>query len=225
MTQADKWTHPREAALEAVIERIEERVLTISGGDLDGMGVVTIGNIKEAFREPLPPISEYTAEVVTPALVYVAGVCPRCSERTNLRIDLGTELRVDPSGSHLRLKGKTKEVTHWCGQRTLDSEVDGQQTFDLDLLKEGDAVQPEALRDLLLLVDSEYPADLPSIETIEGWTEPVREAVAAWAGAIYLRASDNNEVEIPEMPEVLAEVNAVEEEGEGDGSGGTPDPD
>lgn len=184
----DKWSNPREAALDTVRDLIEEKKQTIDSGPLEGTEVVSIEDISEAFRVPLEPIGDFTAEVRTPGLVYVAGVCPACKETVNLRIDLTTELRIESAGRHLRLKGKSKEVTHYCGQIAMGiGEVEGQQGFDLDALQ-GEAVNAQVLYDLLGVVSDDFPADMPSIETIENWDEPTREIVRDWATAVYLRA-------------------------------------
>lgn len=64
-------------------------------------------------------------------------------------------------------------------------------------------VKAEALRDLLLLVDDEFPAHLPVLATIRSWSTETQRDVQRWAMAVHLVASDNDDVEIPPMPEVL----------------------
>ena len=54
------------------------------------------------------------------------------------------------------------------------------------------------VRDLLSLVDMEVP-----LEIIETWSDEDISAVAFWAGAAHLKASDNHDVKIPKMPKVL----------------------
>jgi hypothetical protein len=57
--------------------------------------------------------------------------------------------------------------------------------------------------DLLTLVEGEIPnRAVPPLAVISGWTGEQRVAVADWAGAVHLRASDND-VEIPTPPSVL----------------------
>ena len=141
----DKWSNPREAALDVVRDAIEEKKQTIDSGPLEGTEVVSIEDISEAFRTPLEPVGDFTAEVRTPGLVYVAGVCPACKETVNLRIDLTTELRIESSGRHLRLKGKSKEVTHYCGQMAIGlGQVEGQESFDLDAPADPPAIDLES---------------------------------------------------------------------------------
>jgi hypothetical protein len=66
---------------------------------------------------------------------------------------------------------------------------------------ESDPVGPERVQGILCLVLDEY--ELPELSVIAGWSPETRQACADWAGACHLRASDNDDVEIPEKPEVL----------------------
>lgn len=63
----------------------------------------------------------------------------------------------------------------------------------------------ETVRDLLLLVEAELPKGRarPELPEIVRWRDEDREAVAHWAAAVHLVASDNDDVDIPLMPEVL----------------------
>jgi hypothetical protein len=238
MTHDDKWTNPREAALDTVRDAIEEKKQTIESGPLEGTEIVTIEDIAEAFRVPLEPVSDFTSEVRTPGLVYVAGVCPNCKEVAKLRIDLTTELRIDSSGRHMRLKGKSKEVTHYCGQRTLDLDAEmapGQiGAFDLeDIINRTDdqPISPEELQAVLMAVGIEA-----TIEAIESWTEPDRETVRAWAVATHRKETAADEetaegIEVTERPsEILSAFDAIEveetkeEQTDGDGDSGEADP-
>lgn len=232
---SDRWTNPREAALDKVRDRIEEKKQTIEGGSLDGTEVVTIEDISEAFRVPLEPVSEYTAEVLTPSVIYVDGVCPNCKEIAALRMDLTTELRIETSGRHLRLKGKSKEVTHYCGQQRLpDGVVEGQTTFDIaDIVNRGEdqAITSTELQALLDSVGVEA-----TIEAIDSWTEPDRETVRAWAVATFRKQTADEEeaesIEVPEYPgdifasfdqaqdEEAVEVEEAGDQEETDGDGG-----
>jgi hypothetical protein len=54
------------------------------------------------------------------------------------------------------------------------------------------------VRDLLLLVGIKVKL----VEMREDWSGPDVEAAEKWAGAVYLRASDNN-VRIPPRPQIL----------------------
>ena len=64
----------------------------------------------------------------------------------------------------------------------------------------------EILRDLLLMVDAEFPRLLPTMEEMQAWDRATRDAVARWAAAVYLRASDHP-VRVPPMPDALKSVN------------------
>lgn len=220
MANTDKWSNPREAALDRVRDAIEEKKQTIDSGPLEGTEVVSIEDISEAFRVPLEPVSDFTAEVRTPGLVYVAGVCPACKEIANLRMDLSTELRIETGSRHLRLKGKSKEVTHYCGQRTMADHIEGQTTFDIeDIVNRGedDPISATELQALLVTVGVEA-----TIEAIDSWSEPDRETVRAWAVAVIRESQAVDDetrasIEVPERPnDILAAFDAVEVEEEGD---------
>lgn len=62
---------------------------------------------------------------------------------------------------------------------------------------------PVSVQHLLALVETEFPQDMPSVDAITQWPEEVRYGVQEWATAVHLSASDNDDVTIPEMPEVL----------------------
>lgn len=197
----DKWTNPREAALDRVRDAIEEKKQTIESGPLEGTEVVSIEDISEAFRVPLEPVSDFTAEVRTPGLVYV---------------DLSTELRIETGSRHLRLKGKSKEVTHYCGQRTMADHIEGQTTFDIeDIVNRGedDPISATELQALLVTVGVEA-----TIEAIDSWDEPDREKVRAWAVAVIRQTTATDDetresIEVPERPDdILAAFDAVEVE-------------
>jgi hypothetical protein len=58
---------------------------------------------------------------------------------------------------------------------------------------------PDVVRDLLLIAgDHDVPLDV-----ISGWTQVERDAVAAWAAAVHVGASDHDDVQVPPMPAVL----------------------
>lgn len=121
---------PRESALRAVRDRLEERKVVIIGGTLDGQVVVNLADVDEAFAEPLPAPTDHSAEVRTPSRVVVSAECPKCGLPATIALDVQAELRVDTSGSTLRLKGKSKEATHTCGQTVL-FDPSRQESFDL----------------------------------------------------------------------------------------------
>jgi len=61
--------------------------------------------------------------------------------------------------------------------------------------KPDDLGDPEAVVDLLLLVDVEV-----ELAEVQKWTLFQREQAAKWAGAVHLSASDNDDVEVPPCP-------------------------
>lgn len=65
-----------------------------------------------------------------------------------------------------------------------------------------DIWKAQQINTLLLLVEDEFEGEVPSVNEITTWTEEQREKTAQWAGAVHLRASDNN-VDIPDKPDIL----------------------
>ena len=188
------------------------------------MPVVTERDLREAlnaaFTEPLPPPDEHEVEVSTPATVRVTAVCPNCKQLSLLLLtEVQPDLTIHSDGTReLKLAFKNKARLHTCGQLPLPvgRNGNGQVSLDEAIDDEGDEgepelrqleagevaeITPEVLHDLLMLV---LPADdLPSIETIDGWDVATCTAVAEWASAVHLVASDHDDVEIPPKPDVL----------------------
>jgi len=117
----------RTAAIQFVEERfreeLEARVVTLVGGDHDGAKVVSEEDTRHAayaaFHELLPPTDVRSAEVVTPAIVFVDVVCPRCKESARVTAALTAELRVSTSEGELHIKAKASKSSHTCGQLTV----------------------------------------------------------------------------------------------------------
>lgn len=63
-------------------------------------------------------------------------------------------------------------------------------------------VSPAIIRDMLLVVQASFDAEMPTVEDIQSWDQQTRKQVVLWASAVHLRASDND-VEIPRVPNVL----------------------
>ncbi len=57
----------------------------------------------------------------------------------------------------------------------------------------------ETLRLMLMLIDIE---ELP-LATIESWTQAQRAEIADYIGAVHMKASDNDDIEVPPVPELL----------------------
>lgn len=69
---------------------------------------------------------------------------------------------------------------------------------------------PATLADLLQLVQ-EGQREV-TVDEIAAWDKDTRCDVADWASALHLLASDNDDVEVPEMPEVLRPAPDVADE-------------
>lgn len=94
----------------------------------------------------------------------------------------------------------------WAGRKTErkgTSDADVKPTFV-------DDVDPATLADLLQLVQ-EGQREV-TVDEIAAWDKDTRCDVADWASALHLLASDNDDVEVPEMPEVLRPVPDVADE-------------
>lgn len=125
------WTRPSLELLRIVRARLEDRVLTLSEPPaLDGLRVVTLGNVDEAFREPLPPASTLTAEVQTPATLYVDLVCPLCGIAQSAIVELRAVLTVEGASRELKAKAASKGRAHTCGQTRISDVTPDQTTLD-----------------------------------------------------------------------------------------------
>lgn len=216
----------RRAALDDIIGRCQIAAVALEGGPLDGIEVVTMGTLRDqvtaALLIDLPPASERYAEVSTPANVTVDALCPECREPTEILVRLFPSLTVEEGVTKLAVKASSKAVNHMHGQQPLN--LEGQQDFGL-----ADVVGPvptiEQLETLLLLVlPDELCEAVPSTVAMEGWSDLDKREVAAWAAAVHLVASDNDDVEIPYRPEVIGGEPREDDEPDG-GSPAEPDPD
>jgi len=196
------------ATAKSSLERVE-------GGSWDGVPVLTEPKLDQAiaavFDLPVPTPSDVHAEVKTPATVTVAAICPRCNLPTTIIVGIEPELRVDRSGAEVHVKTKMKGRSHICGQPELplghsdDEKAALEQTSFADLLAgEAKPISAEELLDILSLVRDEFTDDaFPTLDEINGWTEPVREQVKEWASATYNLPSDATEGDAPKLPKVL----------------------
>lgn len=120
-------------------EAITGRAETIEGGPLDGVRVVSMGNVREAVGEvvaaQLPPVDEASAEVTagrSPARIVVWAVCPSCGIRQSLAVEITPTLDVSFNGRELKLHAKAKGRAHICGQLPVE---DGTNQVTLDELE------------------------------------------------------------------------------------------
>jgi hypothetical protein len=134
----------RLSVIEAIRGEIEALLVPIEGGPLDGVAVVSKGSVTEALERvkvsALPPIDITSAEVKTPADVYVDTICPECNVPTRILVQLSAVLETTrEAGSTIKLKARAKGKTHVHHQLPLDMEAaHGQESFDLE-----DIVKPE----------------------------------------------------------------------------------
>lgn len=179
----------RLSVLEALRLEVDGLMVPIEGGALDGVEVVSKGTLVEAIERikysKLPPIDVTSAEVKTPAEVYVDAVCPRCRLTGRILANISSELLVTTTHSELRLKAKAKAHTHICGQLALATDDgNGQTEFGLeDIVGPDDALTDEERDDVGIPPDGisatsdveEGPDALPGPDTD---VEPVNEAEA-----------------------------------------------
>ena len=167
----------------AMQAKFDEIADTIEGGPLDGIRVVSAGNfgdVLSVFDVRLPAPSEHEVEVSTPATVHVAAVCPKCDIPNPITLLVSPELRVDDTGSELRIKARAKARLHVCGQLPLPEEAEAgdQQAFELD-----DIVRPEDQ----LSADEQAQADIASDAAAD---EEARDQEIAGLGAFVPKVGD-----------------------------------
>ena len=155
----------RRAVLDDIVARADIAGVEIEGGALDGVKVVSIGTLRDEVTKhlqvALPPPSEQYAQVVTPATITVAAMCPECDLPNNIVVKLSPQLTVTPEGSELAVKSKTKARVHVCGQLPLSEEVaPGQETLD----EAADSIDDLRLRILGAVYDLEVERDDPATE-------------------------------------------------------------
>lgn len=195
----------RLATLEAVRVELDRMLTPIEGGALDGIEVVSKGEIAQAIlnvkAQTLPPIDTGTAEVRTPADVYVDAICPECDLPTRVLVQLSAVLETTrEAGSTIKLKAKAKSRGHVHHQLALEEADPDQQDFGLeDIVRpegqlsdderdepgDGDtaiSTEPKVVRDLLLLVLSDATitglSDRPRDDA--DFYEPLDRLVESW---------------------------------------------
>jgi hypothetical protein len=140
---------PREILRDDLLEGLEAKKQKLYSGPMEGQEIVLWEDVRELFWQRMPPTSDHGAEVATPGRVVVFAVCPRCSQSAPIALEVTPELRVDTSAGHLHLKGKSKPVTHVCGQLRADLRTDGQDSFELeDIIGDVEAIATDGADDL-----------------------------------------------------------------------------
>lgn len=129
----------RAALRDGLEDKLELVTQKVPSGEWEGVPVVTGKDladvIAEIFGGEMPPPDATSAEVRTPATVYVSADCPRCHIPGMIPLTITPELRVEPTSSELRLHAKAKARLHMCGQTVLPvgPDVEGQsEAFDID---------------------------------------------------------------------------------------------
>lgn len=145
----------RLATLEAVRSQLAEFLTPLDPEKPDGLEVVSEGHINEALERvkasPLPPIDVGSAEVKTPADVFVDAICPDCNLPTRILVELTSVLETTrEAGSTIKVKGKFKGKTHVHHQLSLEIAVD-QEQLGLDGAVDGDDDDSELLPGLTVL--------------------------------------------------------------------------
>jgi hypothetical protein len=144
----------RLSVIEAVRQAADELAQpleqgSIIGPDLAGIPILSRGVLGEVLNRvkasPLPAIDLTSAEVKTPADVYVDVICPECDLPTRILVQLTAVLETTrETGSSIKLKAKAKAKTHVHHQLSLEVD-DGQGELGLD---GGDEVDVEDDTDL-----------------------------------------------------------------------------
>ena len=132
----------------------------------------------------------------------------------------GWTASVDEAGSHFL--GDAEGIT--SSGATLGAALSGVagQLDALEVARRNREARREQdlgpIKTLLLLVEHSIPRvtpaygdglehvlgeGFPTDDEILGWSQQVREDVCEWASSVHLRASDNDDVEVPECPRVL----------------------
>lgn len=136
----------RRAVLGDLVDRCTAAAVSIEGGALDGIEVVSLGTLRaqvtNALDDDLPPPTERRAEVTTPAIVLVSAICPECQLPVEIIVGLSPQLTVDNDGAEIAVKAKSKARVHVCGQLALRV-VGDQESFELEDII-GEAAEPES---------------------------------------------------------------------------------
>lgn len=85
----------------------------------------------------------------------------------------------------------------------FQSKITRNKKVKLNIQSDKNKVDPEILFDILGLI-IENP---PEIKIIKKWNDEEKFLACEWAGAVYLQASDNDDIEIPEKPDFLLDYN------------------
>jgi hypothetical protein len=192
----------RRAVLGDLVDRCTAAAVSIEGGALDGIEVVSLGTLRaqvtNALEDDLPPPSERRAEVTTPAIVLVSAICPECRLPVEIIVALTPQLTADNDGAEIAVKAKSKSRVHVCGQLAL-ALVGDQADFGLEDIT-GAVPDVATLYDALTLVITDR-ADL-TVEAIAEWSDLDKRLSYEWANRTLEAASDSDVV-VPPLPKIL----------------------
>lgn len=189
----------RGAAIAFIAERfrdeLEARLEKLEGPcEHDGQVVIPEKGVREAafdaFSADLPPTDVRSAEVVTPAIVFVDVICPLCKGTARVVATLAAELRVGGGDSELHIKAKASKSAHSCGQQTM---IDVPEEEKVDAEKEAAL---EAVEDIL-----EEPPVVSPKRSRKPKIAPVAEEVCPFPGCTF--AADHVGAHSPTMAEDL----------------------
>lgn len=101
-----------------------DRLSPVIGGSIDGTLVLTESDIASAFADvPLPPADESSAELTTPATVYLDARCHICGELARVVVGLESKTTVDDKTRKVAAKVDAGSVDHICGQLPLPVDI------------------------------------------------------------------------------------------------------
>ncbi len=210
------------SGLEALIEDATQRPgdvvdeatgeLAMNLGDWDGVPVVTRKRLDEAisaiFGQSIPAPSETTVEVSTPASVLVSAICPRCDTAQLILMSVHPELLIDDEGSELRVKAKSKGVSHTCGQLPLSVVDDEDEVREQAGLMEAiESLTARVHGMLTRIIETDEDHAPPSLEDVAEWDRATIDQVDAWATARLAQIEDPSDPAlvdaVPPLPRVL----------------------
>lgn len=193
---------------------LEDRLVPVEGGPLDGQLIMSAGVMQEAIASVLfPPTDEYVAEVRTPATIYIDLLCHICGESTRSTVNIESKTLVDDKRRTIAPKIDADTVAHMCGQMPLpvggsDRSVEGQEGFDWTIPVEQSIGDDDRLADMLRRVGFTLTA-----EAAFEWSEAQRDEAARWAVAYHVWATGHPETvgaDAPPAPDHVALLPVIE---------------
>lgn len=123
-----------------------------------------------------------------------------------------TDVVVDEATGGLRIDYVNRD----CGykwSRTFQNfsepvSAEGKSRFERQQPHECDPATPDVVRSILSLADRDV-----SLEIAAGWTQEQRDAASNWAACVHASASDNDDVEVPEIPPHVAALPPLLQDG------------